>query len=47
MTYDAKGLGISEMTYFAVRHPVLFVPLYWLIQHGLERISLQIIRRLT
>jgi hypothetical protein len=44
LTYDKQGLGITEMTALGFSHPFLFGMVFWMIQHGLERIALKLTR---
>jgi len=43
-TYDKQGLGLAEMTMLAMKHSVIFSIVFWMTQHGLERMALTITR---
>ena len=43
-TYNKQGLGLAEMTMLAMKHSVLFSIVFWMTQHGLERMALKLTR---
>jgi hypothetical protein len=47
LTYDKKGLGLTEMTALAFKHSILFSIVFWMTQHGLERLALKLTRMMV